>query len=186
MPQWPPTDYSAVGAELNPPSNAQRARDPQVQWTREYVAEPYPWIPKAPNIGTQTRRFVVEVQNQPVGGEIIASIQIDIPGTAYALSGAAVDTAAPPVALPVGYDPLDMFLVRFEHSSGDRLDTQAGIASSLIGKGDKPALIGGPGWTFDRGSTLRVGITPLRLTMRITVVAWMIETRGPTNLGALG
>ena len=187
MPEWPPTDYTNQGASLNPPSNQQRAQNPQVQWKRQYVAEPNPWIPVAPNIGTQMRRFVVNIVNAAVGVETFATIQIDIPGTVYGLTGAAVDTGGPPpAALPVGYDPLDLFMIRFEHSSGDRLDTAATMASALLGKGDKPAYIGGPGWTFDRGSTMRIGVTPLRATLRIGIVAWMIETRGPTNLGALG
>lgn len=189
MPRFPyipyPPGYQNMRASLDPPTTQQRADNPDVQWVREQVYEPTPWRPLNPFIGEQFRRYTADVVlNETANTEVPRIIQIDIPATLYGLTGAAVDSTG--AALPVGLDPLDTFLVRFEHNNGDRIDTQAALGSAMLGTAKFPALLGGPAWHFDRGSSINIGITPLRSNLRIYVVAWMMEYRGPANYNPLG
>ena len=177
-PGWPPT-LETGRALLDPPSMMQRAKN-GVYYARQPVFEPRPWLAVDPGVGSQPRRYVTGITGEPANTEVISTIQIDIPGCIYALTGAAYDTVGNTSA------GLDQFLVRFEHSTGDRLDTIEALGSALLGTAQFPALIGGVGWNFDRGSTIRVGITPLVANLRIDVVCWMIEQRGPMNWGSLG
>lgn len=180
-PGWPPAPPTAQTAQaaLQPPSTMERARQ-GLRWYRMPVYEPRPFFPEDPMVGIQPRRYTANITNSTINQEIVKLVQIDIPGTVYALTGAAFDTNA-----LVSLDN-NTWLVRFEHSSGDRLDTNSALASCLVGSAQFPALIGGVGWNFDRGSTVRVGVTPLKSNMRIDVALWVIETRGPVNYGALG
>jgi hypothetical protein len=179
---WPPSYQTR--ALLDPPS-LQGFSQQGVQWVRSQVYYPNPWIPQGNNIGTQPRDYVVQATNQPAGAEFIQTLQIDIPGIAFAICGGARRTDG--AALLVGdIFGLTSFDVRFEHSNGDRLTTIAGLGSSILGSAGSPRLIGGPGWVFDRGSTCRIGITPHNALLQITVNVWILETRGPTNIGSLG
>ena len=184
---WPVNMHNAQAA-LEMPSTASRARDPGVQWIRYPVAEPSPWRPVNDNISEQFRRYVMDpIVNGAANTEVTRSIQIDIPATLYGLTGAAMSTTSTDFAQ--GTTGLDHFTIRFEHSNGDRIDTQAAIASAMLGSiatGPGAALLGGPAWHFDRGSAVFAYITPLVANLRIDVVLWVMEYRGPANYNPLG
>jgi hypothetical protein len=174
---WPP-NYENAQASLNPPTYEGFARDVP-QWYREPVYEPRIFFPNSEHIAKQARIRSVSISNQPANTEVSQFINIDVPAVNYAISAAAIDTAG--AALPAGLDPLDTFLVRFAHNSGDRLTPISQLGSCVCGSGAFPFLIGGAGWIFDRGGSLEVGITPLRANLRIDVTCWFIEILGPLN-----
>lgn len=174
-----------VNASIDPPSYLNRAFNPAIGWERVPVAYATPWRPINANIGEQFRRYVADpVTNSPANAEVIRNVKIGIPGVFYAATGSAIDTAA--ADLPAGLDPRDTFLVRFEHSNGDKIDTQAALGSCLVGTAEAPAEFGGPAWTFDRGATVTIGITPLRANLRIQIVCYFIEYPGPSNYNPQG
>jgi hypothetical protein len=200
-----PKDYRA---SLSPPTlgqmaqaaaNAQAAQQAQAAaqgapmhphmtgaptWQREQVYYPTPLLPEAPNLAKTPRDIVLRFTNQAVGQEIFLPLQVDIPGVIYAVSGGAYTTDDS--NLPVGRDPLDTFLVRIERNNGDRLQTQAGLGSAVVGPARFPRLLGGPGYVFQRGASLRVAVTPLIANLDITICCWIMEIRGPTNISAVG
>jgi len=158
----------------------QRIQDSTVSWVREQVYYPTPTLPKSRYIGEQFRRYVTNFNAMVLNVETVLQVNFDRPSYCLALSGAAYDNTG--AALPVGLDSLDTFRVRFEHATGDRLDTAAGLGSALVGPGRDPAFISGPAWFFDNGSVCRIGVTPLRNNLDVDIVMWAIETPGPTNL----
>lgn len=174
---WPPPPGSQ--ASIDPPSTFKRSKQ-GLEWYQTQVYWPTPWIPLSENIGIQPRRRPIQdVLNGAANAVVNRTIQIDIPSAVYALTGSA--TPSDGSALPNNLHPLDTFLIQFTHNTGDRLDTQAALARSLIGTAERPAMIGGVGWNFDRGGTIQVDVTPLRANMRISVTCWVIEIRGPVN-----
>lgn len=171
---WPPG--LSASALLEPPSTQLRAQQ-GVYFYRPHVPvdRPRPWFPADPNIGRQVRRVVRNFSGLTAGTEVPQNIQVDTPATVYALTGAAFNTAA---GLSAG---LDSFRVRFEYITGDRLDTVSGLGSALLGTAAFPAFIGDVGWSFDRGSAIRVFVTPLIANLAIDIAVWWIEVRGPVN-----
>lgn len=146
-------------------------------FTTGQVYYPELFIPE--NAGVQPRDYVQELLNGVAAVEIVRPIQVDIPGTVYAMCGSAVDSTG--AALPVGLDPLDTFLFRLEHNSGDRFTTAPTLGSTVLGRNGLPRLVGARGWMWDRGGTIRIGLTPLRANLRINIALWIIEFRGPQN-----
>jgi len=155
-------------------------QDPGVKWKKDQVYYPEPIMPISPYIGKQFRRYVTNFNALVVNVETVLQVNFDRPSYCYALSGAGVENTG--AALPVGMASLDTFRVRFEHATGDRLDTAASLGSSLLGTGDAPALLGGPAWFFNNGSVCRIGVTILVANIDVDIVMWCIETPGPTNL----
>tara|TARA_R110000824_G_scaffold105425_5_gene249542 strand:- start:2950 stop:3249 length:300 start_codon:yes stop_codon:yes gene_type:complete len=97
------------------------------------------------------------------------------------MTAAATNTAVPTFGV-VG-NGLDTFTINLEHTNGDRLTTQPVIGSTVMGTAQQPALVGGNGWVFDRGSGLVIQLVPLvNATQRIDVAFYAIEERGPRNL----
>lgn len=179
-----PPGYNNAQADLDPPSAYGNLGGQKVDWYREPVMEPRVFFPNDRYTAKQIRWRGVTVLNQAANTEVISLVNIDIPSTVYAFTGAAVDTAA--AALPVGLDSLDTFLVRFAHNSGDRLTPTPVLGSCVLGTGSFPALVGAAGWVFNRGGSVEIGITPLRTNMRITVTVWCVEIRSHQNYNPPG
>lgn len=181
--QAQPAAPGAPSATLTPPTTLARGGNPNVSWFKAPVYLPYIWTPATPenNIGQETRIYVTEaLVDANSGVEIIRPITFSIPITVYALTGSAYVTAGG--AFPGGWSPLDSFSVRFEDVNQNRLSTRAGIASAILGTGERPAPVGGTGWAFDTSGQIDVGITPhLNATLTIQVALWCIEFRGPAN-----
>tara|TARA_R110000824_G_scaffold55256_2_gene152286 strand:- start:201 stop:689 length:489 start_codon:yes stop_codon:yes gene_type:complete len=132
-------------------------------------------------VAHQTRLYTTGILNQPQNVQAVATVQFDIPCIIYAMSAAAINTAG--VIAQVPGSGLSTFTVGLEHSNGDRLVTNAALGSTIFGTALEPALIGGNGWVFDRGSTLVINCIPLlNATQRIDFTFYAIETRGPRNL----
>jgi len=171
-----------VMASLSPPDLTQYAQ--QNQWARHQVFYPELILPQGANIGIQMRRRTLTLANWVAGAPSIQQLQFDKPATVYALSAAAVSVS--PLGSSnafAGLDARDFFTVQMERANGDRLDTGAIIASASFGDARFPALVGGPGWMFDRGGSMQVTITPLvtLATARLDVVFWTMEISGPAN-----
>jgi hypothetical protein len=175
-PPWPPPDGSH--ASLNPPSNARRAAE-GVPFQREQVYFPSLWIPQGANIGTQLRRRPITIINQAAAVDVIQAIQFDIPTTVFCLTAGVIDTTG--ANLPVGLNPLDSFTCQFQHTNGDLYDTQPMLGGASLGTAERPALLGGPGWMQDRGTSVLLTVQPLRANLRIDICLWSIEMRGPAN-----
>lgn len=165
-------------ASLNPPSNAQRA-DQGMPWYREQVFWPTPWFPAGPNIGLQLRRRVTTFLNQAINVNIFRVLSFDIPTTVYGLTAGIRDSTG--AALPVAVDPLDHFTVQFQHTNGDNYDTAAGLGGALLGRASEMALLGGPGWMQDRGTSVSINFVPLLANLQVDIALWGIEVRGPAN-----
>lgn len=187
-PMWPNVNMPGVSASLQPP-DSQLAVDPTVRWMRLPLSEPAPWIPynDQNTIGTFTRIYAVNVTSPTdvaAGTEAIKTIQVDIPGAVCELMGSARTTDGSD--FPVGASPRDMFLVRFDHSQGDKLTTQAAIGTAVVGTAERPKKVIGNGWKFGRGSTILLGITPLVTNLRVDITITYVEFRAGANFGQLG
>ena len=168
-------------------------------WIRFPFFPTAPFYSTNPNVGYQTRYYSAGVLSTdgdipaggvPNGGEVIRTVQFDIPCRVIAVNGSFAWTASPATgnALDRGSDPLDLFLFRMEYTTGDRLQTQARLASTVIGSGENPAEIGGTGYTVDQGGSLVLGITPLasiadgvQTAWRIDITLHCLEMRGSSN-----
>jgi len=172
---WPPP--AGAQATLNPPNLASHARNAP-SWYQKQVYWPELWFPAGNSIGLQLRR-------RPISVTVAANtatptlVQFDTPTTIYALTAGVQETTGG--AFPVGQDPLNLFTIEFIRTQGDRLDTAPALGGALLGTAARPALLGGPGWMFDRGGALQATITPLVNNLRIDVVLMGIEVRGPAN-----
>jgi hypothetical protein len=153
-------------------------------WYRAPFYPTAPFYSTNPRIGYQTRFYSTELINTDtdytIGTEAIRTVQFDIPARLIAFSGAAFSTAAGN-ALPVGVGPRDCWMFRAEYTQGDRLHIAARIASTVVGTGQRPAEIGGTGWTINTGAGFILGITPLLPNLRINVTLVCLEMRGPSN-----
>lgn len=171
-------------ASLNPPSRGQMGgRGPQLPpFMRTNIYPPQVLLSTNSQVAHQTRIYTTGLLNQAVGVQAIATIQFDIPCIVFAMTASCTDTAAPAFGTPAG-SGLDTFTCNLEHSNGDRLVTNQALGSVIFGSGMEPALVGGNGWVFDRGSTLVIQATPLvNATQRIDFGFYAIEERGPRNL----
>lgn len=165
---------------MSPPSTAQRAADPGIQWAWMQVYNPVVPLPMHPYISLFPRwRAIDNIVNAAVGTEVVANINIDIPFMVYGLVGSAALTDG--AALPGNLHPLDTFRVGVRHTQGDLLVTGTPIARCVLGTAERPMLVGGSGWNFDQGSVLQFLVTPLVANLTISIVAMGIEKRGPQN-----
>ncbi len=156
----------------------------QAPWVREQVYYPTPYFPQHPNIGRQVRDYIRNFALPVAGTAGVQTVQIDIPGVIYALTGSARRTDSG--AFPVGWDRRDAFDVQFVYNNGEQLITLAGQGSTIVGSAERPRLLGGPAWTFDRGAQITVTVTPVIANLQVTINCWVMEIRGPTNISSLG
>jgi hypothetical protein len=171
------------GAAINMPTRASMAGQGTAlpPYMRVPVWPPQLLLSTNRLVGHQTRDYTGGVLNAALNAEAVAAIQFDIPCIIYALTASAVTTDQ--AVFVNGLTPLDSFLIALEHSNGDRLTAgQARLGSTICGSAQRPRMVGGNGWVFDRGSTLIVRITPLQANLRIDFVVETIEERGPTNI----
>ena len=170
-------------ATLNPPGRAQMGgRGPQLPpFMRTNIWPPQLLLSTNSQVAHQTRVYTTGILNQPLNAQAQVVLQFDIPCIVFAMTAACVNTGAPAFGVPGS--GLDTFTINLEHTNGDRLTTQPAIASTVMGSAQLPALVGGNGWVFDRGSGLVVQLVPLvNATQRIDVAFYAIEERGPRNL----
>jgi hypothetical protein len=180
MPGWP-AGYDSQ-AQIDPATYNTYLQQ-GIPWYRQQVSEPLVFIPADDRIATQPRMRSVTITNEAAGTEVLRFVQVDIPSTVYALSGAAATTDGS--ALPVGRVGRETFRVRFQHNVGDRLTPVTQLGDSIVGSAQFPAKIGGAGWVFDRGGTVEIGITPLIANLTVDITLWIIEIRGPSNYNPL-
>jgi hypothetical protein len=150
-----------------------------------------PWYSTDVNVGYQVRMYsaglVSTDADYTLNTESIRTVQFDLPCRLIAINGAATN---PTVAGAVGtITEINMnlsYLFRAEYTTGDRLQTAARIASTVVGTAANPGEIGGHGYNIDQGATLILGITPLMEhnfpnPVRIDITLVCLEMRGPRN-----
>jgi len=176
--------YNGPQASINPPGRAQLG-GPQGAVLPPFMRTPI-WPPQVllstnSQVAHQHRDYATEVLNATINVETVVSIKFDIPVLVYAMQAAVQNTGALQTAIG-GNGQLNTFLCSIEHGNGDRLTTQAVLGGNLFGTAQRPRLVGGNGYVFDRGSTMIFNVTPLAANMRISINVWCIEERGPRNL----
>jgi len=181
VPVGAPSGYTP--ATLNPPGRAQLGgRGPQLPpFMRTNIWPPQLLLSTNSQVGHQQRIYTTGILNQPLNGLQTVVIQFDIPCIIYACAAASQNTAG--VGPQVPGSGLDNFTASIEHTNGDRITTQAALGSVIFGTATEPALVGGNGWVFDRGSGMVIQVTPIQnATQRIDFAFYAIEERGPRNL----
>ena len=179
------------------------------QGVQPFVRFPFyptaPWYSTDVNVGYQVRMYSTGLASgdadYQLNTEAIRNVQFDLPCRLIAINGAMTGyTAAgalPQQALGAGtgfaaFDEGNMnlaYLFRVEYTTGDRLQTAARLASTVVGTMGNPGEIGGHGYNIDQGATLQVGITPLvqpaaynnAPILRIDITLVCLEMRGPRN-----
>ncbi len=196
-----------VSARTSLPTVGEMGGPQPAPWIRFPFFPTAPFYSTNPNVGYQVRYYSAGVLSTdadipaggiPVGAEVIRTISFDIPCRIIAVNGTFAYTAqySANCSLNRGADPLDMFLFRMEYTTGDRLQTQARLASTVIGSGENPGEIGGTGYTVDQGGTMVLGISPLnniadaaapQTAWRIDITLHCLEMRGSSNfVGGVG
>tara|TARA_A100001035_G_scaffold243033_1_gene209823 strand:+ start:383 stop:1048 length:666 start_codon:yes stop_codon:yes gene_type:complete len=183
-----------VSAKVAMPTVGQMGGQNPQPWIRFPFFPTAPFYSTNPNVGYQVRYYSAGVLSTDgdvsLGGESIRTVQFDIPCRIIGIQGAFAYTANPNADnfLANGGDSLDTFLFRAEYTTGDRLHTNARLASTVIGEAANPAEIGGTGYTVDQGGSMVLGITPLNNITEASNVAWRIditlhclEMRGSSN-----
>ena len=171
-------------ATLNPPGRAELGGPPGAAlppFMRTPIWPPQVLLSTNRQVAHAHRDYCTEVLNAAINVETVTSIKFDIPVLVYAMQASVQNTGALNTAIG-GNGDLNTFLCSIEHANGDRLVTQAVLGGCLFGTGERPRLVGGNGFVFDRGSTMIFNITPLAANMRISIDVWCIEERGPRNL----
>lgn len=170
-------------SSLNPPSHWARMQQMGQQaqwWIRPQLYYPMPQILEGEGIAYQLRQRVLSFANTTINAAAVQTWRFDVPGPIYAFTGSAwFDTGA---ALPVGYDPRDLFKVQFQQANGDLLTEQPVLGSTILGTGKQPAFTGRSAWMVDNGTSIVATIIPLFADLEVELVAWHYEVRGPTNL----
>lgn len=154
-----------------------------------------PWYSTDVNVGYQVRYYsaglVSTAQDYSLGQEAIRSVQFDLPCRLIAINGALSHFtnagALQPAPDTISEQNMNLcYLFRSEYTTGDRLQTSARLASTVVGTAKNPGEIGGHGYNIDQGATLLLGITPLiaaagASTVRIDITLVCLEMRGPRN-----
>jgi hypothetical protein len=174
QPNFPQPERSAM---IQPPP-------PEGPWVRAPFYPTAPFRSTSQFVGHQTRFYSAALVpadgDYAIGTEALRPIQFDIPCRLVARNGSCVDLTG---ALNfTGINPRDLFRIRFEYTTGDRLDVAARLASTVLGTGERPGEIGDVGWTIGPGASMVVGITPLFANLTIEVVLVCLETRTRTNV----
>ena len=156
-----------------------------------FVRAPYyptaPFYSTAQNVGYQTRFYstgiVFNTDYTVANAEVITRVQFDLPCRLISWNAACTTTDNFVTVQEQGYqnNGLNLFLIRFEYSTGDQITVQARLASTVCGSGKAPGELGGTGYTINTGGSLIVGITPLFTNCRIDVTLVCLEMRGPSN-----
>lgn len=154
-----------------------------------------PWYSTDVNVGYQVRMYSAGMTSADadfgVGTEATRTVQFDLPCRLIAINGALTHftNAGAMQAAPNTITEQNMnlcYLFRSEYTTGDRLQTAARIATTVVGTAQNPGEIGGHGYNIDQGATLIIGITPLIApalvsTVRIDITLVCLEMRGPRN-----
>ena len=166
-----------------------------------------PWYSTDPNVGYQVRMYSTGLTSGDadflIGAESIRTVQFDLPCRLISINGACtaltaagaqplVTVAAGPVSALATINEQNMnlmYLFRAEYTTGDRLQTNARLASTVVGTAQNPGEIGGHGYNIDQGATLTIGLTPLTApaaynnapALRIDITLVCLELRGPRN-----
>lgn len=142
-----------------------------------------PWYSTDPNVGYQVRMYSAGLASTEadynVNAESIRNVQFDLPCRLIAINGAANNIAGANNVTTANMNI--MYLFRAEYTTGDRLQTAARLASTVVGTAQNPGEIGGHGYNIDQGATLTLGITPLVAALRIDITLVCLEMRGPRN-----
>ena len=184
-------------AVISMPSAAQLGGQQPLPFVRFPFFPTAPWYSTNPNVGYQVRFYGATLLGSDtdfaVGTEAIRTVQFDIPVRLIAINGAAIDTAAAANATLTEGNMNLTYLFRAEYTTGDRLHTQARLASTVVGTQQNPGEIGGHGYNIDQGASLQLGITPIMafaaaplLTYRIDITLICLEMRAPRNFSVTG
>jgi len=173
-------------AVISMPSAAQLGGAQPLPFVRFPFFPTAPWYSTNPNVGYQVRYYGTTLLSGDadfnIGTESIRTVQFDIPCRLIAINGSAIDTAN--VATLTEQNMNLSYLFRAEYTTGDRLHTQARLASTVVGTDSNPGEIGGHGYNIDQGASLQLGITPLFAAitnMRIDITLVCLEMRAPRN-----
>lgn len=165
------------------PTSAQLGGEQPLPFVRFPFFPTAPWYSTNPNVGYQVRFYsggiISTDPDYVIGAEAIRTIQFDIPCRLVAINGAAFDTTG---AVVYTENTMNLqYLFRAEYTTGDRLMTQARLASTVVGTAKAPGEIGGHGYNIDQGASLQLGITPLVADLRIDISLTCLEMRAPRN-----
>ena len=160
--------------------------DPQMP---AFVRAPFyptaPFYSTNPNVGYQTRFYGCTLTSTDtdyaVNTEAIRRIQFDLPCRLVAINGSAQTTTGV-IGTLSGLDPRDLFLFRFEYTTGDQLTTAARLGSNVVGTNEgQQGELGGTGYTINSGASVVIGLTPLFANLRIDITLVCLEMRGASN-----
>jgi len=177
-------------AVISMPNAAQLGGEQPLPFVRFPFYPTSPWYSTNPNVGYQVRFYGATLLSTDldfaVNTESIRTVQFDIPCRLIAFNGAVVDTGG---IAAINETNMNLtYLFRAEYTSGDRLHTQARLASTVVGTDRNPGEIGGHGYNIDQGASLQLGITPLfgpgaGLTgpVRWDITLVCLEMRAPRN-----
>ena len=186
MSQNPDNPYRS--AVISMPNAAQLGGEQPLPFVRFPFYPTSPWYSTNPNVGYQVRFYGATLLSTDldfaVNTESIRTVQFDIPCRLIAFNGAAVDTAVGGIVTLNENNMNLTYLFRAEYTSGDRLHTQARLASTVVGTDRNPGEIGGHGYNIDQGASLQLGITPLfgaPIAIRIDITLVCLEMRAPRN-----
>jgi hypothetical protein len=178
---YPPPPGPTASAQLRQPGVAdmggQQANVPP--WYRMPFFPTSPFYSTRPDVGYQVRYYSCEFLNQAAGSEVTTQITFDLPVRIIAINGGSFTTNG--TAITVGYGPLDTWLFRLEHTTGDKLHIAARLASTVVGTAQRPGELGATGYTVDQGGSVTIGVTPLVANLRIHVTLHCLEMRGARN-----
>ncbi len=188
-----------VSARTAMPTVGEMGGKAPAPWIRFPFFPTAPFYSTNPNVGYQVRYYSAGVLSTdpdipatgiPANAEVIRTVNFDIPCRIIAVNGSFAYTGTVVGGNPLNnvVNPLDLFLFRMEYTTGDRLQTNARLASTVIGSGENPAEIGGTGYTVDQGGTMVLGISPLnsiadgvQTAWRIDITLHCLEMRGSSN-----
>ena len=129
-----------------------------------------PWYSTDVNVGYQVRMYSAGLVSTDadfqINTEAIRTVQFDLPCRLIAFNGALSHFQnvgdMQPVPKTITEQNMNLcYLFRSEYTTGDRLQTAARLASTVVGNAKNPGEIGGHGYNIDQGATLILGITPL-------------------------
>jgi len=162
------------------PNRLQDFADSGSPFVRVPLYLPTGLFPAGDNIALVPRDRPLNYTFTAAGVTTPLTIQFDVATTVFAMSAGAYSTTG--ANLPVGASPLDMFNVLVQRTStGDKLMTDAALASVCCGTGTQPRMIGPSGWFVDAGGSITVSVTSNAAHMAVTVMLWTCEVRGPSN-----
>tara|TARA_Y100000310_G_scaffold237647_1_gene240940 strand:+ start:95 stop:661 length:567 start_codon:yes stop_codon:yes gene_type:complete len=149
-----------------------------------------PWYSTDVNVGYQVRMYSTGIVSTDadfaVNTEAIRTVQFDLPCRLIAINGAMTNPTAAGAIGTLTEQTMGLhYLFRSEYTTGDRLQTAARLATTVVGTAENPGEIGGHGYNIDQGATLTVGLTPLlaagQAVVRIDITLVCLEMRGPRN-----